>query len=205
VRASDGSGSAELLLDHDRDLEEVVWSADGAWLLAVLGGGTSMDIVSRRADSDEPPEPLLATEADEWGPVVSPDNRWLAYVSGQTGRPEVFVVPFPAVADGKWQISTDGGREPRWSADGRELYIRHDDGFGIDVVDMSGGPAAAGRTTLFDFPDDQYWELNPFNHLYEVADDGRLIMLRAGQGDITGDLVIVQNFFGVIEERVGGS
>ncbi|MDX1675326.1 MAG: hypothetical protein R3314_11075, partial [Longimicrobiales bacterium] len=137
-------------------------------------------------------------------PAISPDGRWLAYTSDETGRAEVFVVPFPNVDDGKWQVSTAGGREPRWSADGRRLYVRHGDGSGLDVVDMGDGPAAAERSTVFDVPPEEYFELNPDNHMYDVTPDGRILMLEAGSGDISGDLVMVQSWLADVERRLDG-
>jgi serine/threonine-protein kinase len=203
VRAADGTGSAEPLFDHERDVFEVRWSPDGAWLLAVLEG-SSYDIVAQRLGSTDEPVAILASEFDEWEPALSPDGRWLAYVSTELGQAQVFVVPFPNVGDGKWQISADGGREPRWSADGTRLFIRHEDGNGIDVADLTAGPNAPRRSPVLDFPPEEYFEVNGYNHLYEVGADGRFLMLRAGQGDITGDLVIVQGFFRELEERMGG-
>jgi Tol biopolymer transport system component len=203
VRQADGSGSAELLLDLDADIHEVLWTPDGEQLLAVVLE-PGYDIVL--ADPSDPGTPtrLLAGPYDESEPSLSPDGRWLAYMSTETGRPEVFVVPFPNVNAGKWQISTAGGREPRWSRDGRRLYVRHGDGSGLDVVDMSAGPASAERRTVFDVPPESYFEYNPDNHMYDVTPDGRILMLEAGAGDVSGDLVVVQNWLADVEARLEG-
>ncbi len=64
----------------------------------------------------------MADQFDEISPTVSPDGRWLAYPSNQTGRFEVYVWPFPETASGLWQVATNGGTEPVWSRDGRELF-----------------------------------------------------------------------------------
>ena len=69
--------------------------------------------------------PLIQTPFDEYFPAVSPDGHWLAYVSNESGRRQVYVQPFPAL-DRKWQISTDGGRWPVWARDGRELFYEKD-------------------------------------------------------------------------------
>ena len=70
---------------------------------------------------DAKPRPLLRTRFNEYQPRLSPDGRWLAYVSDESGRDEVYVRPFPEVDKGKWQVSTSGGVYPLWSPDGREL------------------------------------------------------------------------------------
>ena len=73
--------------------------------------------------SDRKAEPFLRTPFEEGGARFSPDGRWLAYVSIESGRPEVYVQPYPGPG-GKWQVSIDGGTEPVWSRNGRELFYR---------------------------------------------------------------------------------
>jgi serine/threonine-protein kinase len=72
------------------------------------------------------PTPFLMTPFDESDPAFSPNGKWLAYVSDESGRSEVYVQPYPGPG-AKWPISTDGGTEPAWSGDGSELYFRHRD------------------------------------------------------------------------------
>ena len=75
-------------------------------------------------DDEQAAEPLLQTEFPEINPEISPDGRWLAYVSNESGQQEVYVRPFPNIEAGKWQVSQDGGRLPVWAPDGRELSYR---------------------------------------------------------------------------------
>ena len=82
-----------------------------------------MDIGIVRLEGDGELEMLFETSFDEHTPKLSPDDRWLAYVSNESGRDEIFVTRFPP--SGKWQISTEGGTEPMWSRDGRELFYRN--------------------------------------------------------------------------------
>jgi serine/threonine-protein kinase len=100
-------------------------SGDGrSLLLGTTNAQTGADIAVLHLD-DEPPrlELLLQTDFEEEGAELSPDGRWLAYYSNESGRNEVYVRPFPQVGAGRWQISTQGGSKPAWSADGRELFF----------------------------------------------------------------------------------
>lgn len=75
----------------------------------------------RRMDQLEA-QPIRGTTEDPLDPVISPDGQWVAYQSDESGQPEVYVRPFPAVHTGRWQISTSGGSHPAWSRTGRELF-----------------------------------------------------------------------------------
>ena len=80
------------------------------------------DIYARRLGPDSTTLPVVTTPASDFSPALSPDARWLAYVSEETGEPEVWIVPFPESRGAKWQISTGGGMEAVWSHDGREIF-----------------------------------------------------------------------------------
>jgi len=204
VKRADGSGAEELLVELDRGIWETQWSSDGEWLVISVDGppGTD-DIVGLRVGGDTVPVPLVAGEFDEFEPALSPDAGWLAYVSNESGRSEVYVRPFPNTDDGKWQISTGGGTEPVWSRDGRSLYYRSPDFQTIMIADMSRGPNTVSREEHVILPAENNYESNPRNRLYDVAPDGRFVMLeRAGSGDISGDLVIVQNFLEELREKM---
>jgi serine/threonine-protein kinase len=204
IKRADGSGGEELLVDLDRNIWETQWSSDGEWLVISVNGppGTD-DILGLRIGVDSVPVPLVADGFDEFEPALSPDGSWLAYVSNESGRSEVYVRPFPNTGDGKWQISTAGGTEPVWSTDGETLYYRSPDFQSIMAADMSRGATTVTRRVFLALPSENNYESNPRNRLYDVAPDGRFVMLeRAGTGDISGDLVIVQNFFEELKERV---
>jgi len=174
---------------------EARWSADGAWLVAALGGPPSRDIMVMRIGSDTALQPLLAESYEEIKPGLSPDGRWLAYQSRETGDWEIFVRPFPAVDDGKWQISQGGGLDPLWSRDGKELYYRSSDGDDIHVADMSRGPALAAHRLLLKAPTGTAFEVNFSDRMFDISRDGRRFLINTqGTGDKSGDLVIVENF-----------
>ncbi|MGH9254272.1 MAG: protein kinase domain-containing protein, partial [Vicinamibacterales bacterium] len=111
------------------------WSADGQWLVYNAGeGGTSADVWALPGGGDRNPRVVVQTSFTERFARLSPDGRWLAYTSDEPGRVEVFVQPFPGPG-GRTQISTDGGTEPVWSSNGRELfYINGDRMMAVDVT-----------------------------------------------------------------------
>ena len=194
-KRADGVGAEELVADIGRDFVEARWSRDGAWLVASVGGPPSADIVAMRLGTDSVPKPLLAEPFNEWQPALSPDGRWLAYLSDETGRPEVFVRPFPLVQEGRWQVSTEGAMDPVWSGNGRELFFRDLTGQTLMVADMARGPASATRRESARSTADNALELNVVDHMFDASADGRrFLIVRQGTGDQSGDLVIVLNF-----------
>jgi Tol biopolymer transport system component len=122
VRAADASNEARRLLARDGAQYAGPWLDDGRSLIFTDDRSPESrgDIQLMSADSDI--RPLVATRAHESMPALSPDGRWLAYVSNETGRFEVYVQPFPNLADGKWLISTAGGFSPIWSPSGNGLF-----------------------------------------------------------------------------------
>jgi hypothetical protein len=194
-RRADGVGAEELVADVGRNIAEARWSRDGAWLVLSVNGPPSQDLFVLRLGADSVPRPLLAEAQDEVLPALSPDSRWLAYVSTEAGEPQVFVRPFPAVEQGKWQLSTGGGRDPVWGPDGRELFWRSADGQVIEVTDMTRGPSLASRRAPLSMPQGMRFEFNPGDRMFEISRDGRRFMVvrQGSAGDLSGDLVIVQN------------
>ncbi len=194
-RRADGVGSEELVADPGRNVLDARWSADGAWLVLAVGGPPSRDILVMKIGSDTTPRPLLAESYDELEPSLSPDGRWLAYVSTETGDREIFVRPFPDVDQGKWQLSQGGGTDPLWSGDGKELFYRSDDGDAINVADMARGPALAAHRVVLHAPVGTAFERNFNDRMFDLSRDGRRFLINTqGMGDKSGDLVIVENF-----------
>jgi Tol biopolymer transport system component len=119
-----GGGSREMLrADSEQDFVRAGdWSPDGQWVLTTAQRtGRGYDVEMTRLDGRREAVPLLHNAANEASPRVSPTGRWLAYESDESGRIEVFVTDFPG-AKSKWQVSTGGGSNPGWSADGKTLY-----------------------------------------------------------------------------------
>ena len=89
-------------------------------------------------DGDPTVEWLLKTEANEDDAEISPDGRWLAYDSDESGESEVYVRPFPNVGEGRWQVSTNGGRNPVWGPNGQEIFYLRDTQDGGTANDSGG-------------------------------------------------------------------
>ena len=98
---------------------------------------------------DKKPIPILQSQFKEGFPQVSPDGKWLAYQSNETGRPEIYVRPFPD-GPGKWQVSIDGGQFPRWRRDGTELFFYFNNNLIVAAIPASGSSIEADvPKTLF--------------------------------------------------------
>ena len=122
-KAADGTGPVERLTTSLNRHYEPSVSPDGTRLVfREQGGPTSQDIVMLSLDEGREVRPLLQTTFNELNGETSPDGRWLAYTSNESGRFEVYVRPFPNVDDARWQVSGDGGTQPLWSRSGRELF-----------------------------------------------------------------------------------
>jgi serine/threonine protein kinase len=121
---SNGAGSEELLVNlASVDTDGTDWSSDGRYILfhSYGGSGTGSDVWVAPLYGDRKPFPVLQSRFNETQAHFSPDGRWLAYVSNETGRPEVYVQNFPSTG-GKWQVSNGGAAQPHWRGDGKELF-----------------------------------------------------------------------------------
>jgi len=142
-------------------------------------------------DDDRTTFPIIATEFDEHSPMFSPDGHWLAYVSGRSGREEVCVQAYPG--SGPWhQVSTDGGREPVWSRDGRELFYRSGDR--MMVVDVAAGPELSIGLPRVLFEGHYLMGFGGGN-MYDVTPDGqRFLMVRQPPDAAPTEIRVVLNW-----------
>jgi eukaryotic-like serine/threonine-protein kinase len=164
-RAADGGTAAERLLRRDGAQYPTSWTADGRQLIFEDGAPNGYDIWTLPLSGE--PRPLIATAASELGGQLSPDGRWLAYQSNESGRFEVYVRPFPNVNDGKWTISTVGGQHALWSENGKELFYAAGSAVMRVAVDTRGPRFTAGAPELlFNGP----FDINYTN--YALAKDG---------------------------------
>jgi len=197
-KPADGSGQAEFLLNMNsqNNLIPTSWSPDGE-SLAFYDATGARDIWALPREGDA--LPFVATAFNERSPMFSPDGRWLAYVSNESGRDEIYVKPYPGPG-GKWPISTEGGTEPRWSADGRELFYRLEDK--MMVVEVQSEPAfTSGRPQLvFEVP----YLPDPFGTSnYDISPDGqRFLMLIEDTAQAQGQINVVLNWFEELKRLV---
>ena len=204
---ANGTGRDSMLLAHSKPVLEGVWSPDGSWLLARVGDETTVssggrDIVGRRA-SDTAIVPLVAEHFNEAAIALSPDGKWLAYESTEAGPTEVFIRPFPNTESAKWQVSTNGGFAPLWSRNGRELFFVNPRREMI-AVQVTDGPSLllGERKTLFTLPNDVYGG-GPENYTpYDIAPDGRFLMMSGLRRDgLSMSIVVVENFTEELKAR----
>jgi dipeptidyl aminopeptidase/acylaminoacyl peptidase len=136
--------------------------------------------------------PLVTTEASERQVQISPDGRWFAYTSDRSGRSEVYVQRFPSPTD-RWQVSTDGGGDARWSADGKQLFFIAEDRQMMSVPVMAGDTFGHGRAIpLFDTTMRPDWGTSR-NH-YDVDNDGRFLMMVPVADDRSSPFTMVLNW-----------
>jgi len=180
-----------LLLTRENVLYPWSWSPDGQTLAFYeINPTTNRDIWTLSRDGDA--TPFVASSFDERAAMFSPDGRWIAYVSDESGRDEVYVQPFPGPG-GKWPVSTDGGVEPQWSPDARELFYRQ--GEQMMVVAVETQPTfTVGRPRLVF--ESMYTMGNVGNPNYDISPDGqRFLMIKATEEEVVGQINVVLNWF----------
>ncbi len=198
---ADGSGGLERLTTSEYNHAPNSWSPDGGLLAFIeINPTTGWDIWVLRL-SDRKAQPFLRTSFNESAPWFSPDGRWMAYVSDESGRFEVYVQPYPGPG-GKWLISTEGGVEPVWNPNGRELFYRNGDK--MMAVEITTQPAfsAAKPKVLFE---GKYLPTPVTFPNYDVSPDGqRFLMLKPSEQEAAAptQINVVLNWFEELKRRV---
>ena len=156
------------------------WSRDGRFLFyTALDPRTRDDIWVLPLEGGAKPVPFLVTKFDEHTARISPDGHWVSYVSDESGREEVYVRSFSMNSAGtaveagaRWPISSEGGIDPRWRDDGRELYYRSLPDKRIKAVEIVSGPVfQAGRTRTLGFA------VSPLEAVWDSSADGRKFLV----------------------------
>jgi Tol biopolymer transport system component len=175
VKPANGSGNDELLFKSDGWSRPLDWSPDGESLLFDQADSkTSNDLWILALSGDKKPRPLLDSPFSETEGRFSPDGRWIAYVSNETGRSEVFVQPYPPSGP-KWQVSTSGGTSPRWRRDGKEiLYFQPEASRMAVEVKTEHGFESGIPKKLFD---------TPLGRGSDVTGDGQRLLINLPQGE----------------------
>ena len=194
---ADGSGPAERLTTNANWQNAQAWSADGKTLVFSEYGATA-DLWILQMDGDRKPRPFLSGPFNQHSARISPNGRWLAYVSDESGREEVYVVPFPG-SRGRWPISTDGGSQPQWAKSGRELYYWFGDRMMAVTVTSDTTFSATKPTFLFDAK-----ALSGEVLTYDVTPDGDFLMIEPGESDMPPTQInVVLNWLQEVRQSVG--
>jgi Tol biopolymer transport system component len=204
VKDASGARPESLLcpdLPQNPSMSATDWSRDGRYLACLRNSPrTSWDVWIWPMTPGEKPYAFVATPYREWDPRFSPDGHWLAYSSNESGRRETYVQPFPG-GGGKWQVSTQGGRDPMWRNDGKELFFLSPGGRLMSVdVQAGGGSLQLGipKPILTGVVSDG----NPIGHNYAVSTDGQRFLIRTSEraGEIPATTVFV-NWTSAIAKR----
>jgi Tol biopolymer transport system component len=197
VRNASGSGADEVLVSPPARSFPTDWSADGRYLLFMLNGGVTRtdiwryDIVERKA------APVLVSSFDEGWATLSPDGKWIAYVSDENAQSQVYVRAFPD-GDFKAQISTAGGAQPQWRRDGKELfYIAPDNTLmSVEVQELKGRLRAAAPRALFTAKVEQG---RTIRNQYAVSPDGQRFLILSAVNAGASPIVAVLNWRSLIK------
>jgi len=196
---ADGSGPSELLYQPEQEPYEALVSPDNQWVVyrTAPGGKYPRDILAVRLAGDRTVTPIVTGPTTESLPHLSPDGKWLAYQSNESGRFDIYVRPFPG-SGARVQVSDLGGTEAIWGRDGRSLYYRGPLGEVVHVDVTTGASFSIGtrRTVL---TGDYLTDTSHPN--WDVAPDGRFLLLkRAGAESQT---IVVHNWGRELREKTG--
>ena len=192
-RPLSGVGKEESLFHSTAAKFPVDWSADGRFLLFELRApGEKVKLWVLPFSGDRKPFPLLHTAFSETLGAFSPDGHWVAYVSDESGRSEVYVQTFP-VSTAKWRVSTNGGTQPRWRRDGKEIFYFAPDNRLMTVAVSAGASFEAGiPAALFEIGATPGTGLR---HQYCVTSDGeRFLVVRFPEAQETPPITVVLNW-----------
>ncbi len=196
-KAADGTGQAERLTTSPNQQTANSFSPDGKRLV-FLESATGLQVLSMEGERTS--QPLFQSPFNVNNGMISPDGHWIANVSNETGRRQVYVRPFPNVEEGKWQISSDGGQEPVWAPRGQELFYRN--GGAMMVVGIKTEPTFTGGSPVVLFSG-RYTSGLPVAN-YDISPDGqRFLMIKvAGTAQEQGQINVVLNWFEELKRLV---
>jgi serine/threonine protein kinase/Tol biopolymer transport system component len=192
VRNANGTGADEILLEPPARSFPTDWSHNGRYLLFMLNGGVTRTDIWRYDLGERTAAPFLASSFDEGWATLSPDGKWMAYVSDENAQPQVYVRSFP---DGEFkaQISTGGGAQPQWRRDGKELfYIAPDNTLMSVDVQVSGGRLrATAPHALFTANVEQG---RTIRNQFAVSPDGQRFLILSAVNPGASPIVAVLNW-----------
>ncbi len=195
LKPSSGAGAEELLLETPNNKYAQDWSKDGRFLLyAEADPKTGRDLWGLpMTGNDRKPIVVVKTSFEELNGQFSPDGHWVAYETNESGRFEIVVQPFP-VPSGKWQVSTGGGIQPRWRADGKELYFIAPDGKLMAASVTAAGVTFAAGTPVALFPASPVTGLGTNKQEYVVSRDGRFLINQPAEASTMTPITLILNW-----------
>jgi eukaryotic-like serine/threonine-protein kinase len=197
-KLSDGSGAEELLLDDEQTLIPGDWSSDSKYLLYSRGPffSNGAEIWALPLEGDRKPFLIVPHSASSYAGAgrLSPDGRWLAYSSNESGQTEVYVIPFRG-GQGKWQVSRSGGDRPLWGKDGKSLYYA-DLNFTVFAVPVK----QLNDTLQFGSAEQIVSNLASQIFFYDVSPDGKKILLNVISQQVNQSITVVTNWTGELKK-----
>ncbi|MFI5311981.1 MAG: protein kinase [Gemmatimonadales bacterium] len=197
---ANGNGEARRVPYGNHQIVDATPSRDGKWLAMRTGAqDSSYSVLALRIGVDPVAKILPSGPGAKLGVALSPDARFIAYQSAVSGNPEVYVSPFPDVASARWQVSRSGGLEPRWAANGRELfYVTREDVLTVATYTASPSFSVTSTKVLFDVGG---YARDGGYHMYDLtSDDQRFLMLK--RETFPGELVVVDGWFTELREKL---
>ncbi len=193
IQPTSGSGTQEKL-DTPKTFGNVIsWSPNGRYLFfMVQNNATRADVYYIDLDGDKKLTPFIQSPANETGAVLSPNGKWLAYSSDESGRLEVYVTAFPGPG-GKWQVSNGGGGSPSWSADGKQLYYTIGDKLMVVAIQNV-------ETFEFGAPNALPIHVNEFAALGRAAPGERFPALKALSGGQAHPQEVILNWTATLKQ-----
>jgi eukaryotic-like serine/threonine-protein kinase len=191
-KPSDGSGAEELLLSDDLVTVPTNWSADGKTLFYSRGpAGSNWEVWALPLEGERKGRMVVPHSGNSFSAMghLSPNGRWLAYTSTESGTAEVYVVAYGG-GQGKWQVSTGEGSQPQWSKDGKELYFANDISRDLSVVpvkESNGALQFGAAQSLVTTPATQQF-------IYDVSPDGKRILLNVVSQQVSQSVTVITNF-----------
>jgi eukaryotic-like serine/threonine-protein kinase len=191
-KPADGSGAEELLLDDEQVVAPTDWSQDGKYLIYTRGAiFNDAEIWALPLEGERKPWLVVPRLANSFtaGGRLSPDGRWLAYMSTESGTPQVYVVAFRG-GQGKWQVSTNEGSKAKWRRDGKELYFANDNSrvlSAVSVTEVNGALQFGTAQALVTTPATRQF-------IYDVAPDGKKVLLNVVAQQVNQSITVIANF-----------
>lgn len=195
IKAANGAGNPDLLFSDNFEKFPSSWSSDDRFILYIVITGIrsptgSSDLWALPLSGDRKAFPYMQTSFNEAQGQFSPDGKWVAYQSNESGRAEVYVAPFPEPR-GKWQISSNGGSDARWRDDGREIFFRGSDNklMSAEISIVGAGVQVGAMRPLFDMR-----ARNNLRNMYDSTDGQKFLINTIEEDAMPTPITLIVNW-----------